>query len=601
MKKKILGILLFALLLSGCAGRENSETDSTAQTEKARPKLWIVSGAVEQQTKGAVRQYDMAGKTFLDMFIMDGQLVLMDNREQTGLMTLSGPEGEQSCDADLGLQLPQHSGYQALQDGFVYYNPETNQAVFLDLRLQRTDSVSLPKDLEGTPLFSPDGNTVFYCVGQQIRAYDMDNKLQRLVKSHTCEKQTLLDIYLEGKLISCRTEDASGNTQVIYISTETGQTVAMGDVLKKLWTCGDNFFALHMDGVVERKLFGKSGDKAKELSLYTGQMEAVLELESVLQWVRSSEGKLELSLYNLKSGKKNAGVTIENAGTPKQFLADGKNGCIWMLLESDNGDVLLRWDVKAQASAVKGGSSYISAMRTEKAPDETGLEACQKRVDKLNKKYDVQIRIWKSAAKYPKGYKLKAEYQVPAINQCLDKIEAVLKKMPENFLYKSAKTKIRICIVRSIDGKVDATQCWYDKDAFMVLSSGVDIEAELLKGIGGVLDVHVLGNSSRFDYWYKTLPEGFAFGEENTYSDSFLTGEGRAFVDKESMESAPVDRSHIFWQAMLADNAEMFKPKLMQSKLKTLCRGIREAWDWEDETQVFPWEQYLSKPLAPTK
>lgn len=602
MKKLLIGLLFFVLLLTGCAKNADPETNGAGETADAtQPKLWISSSAVEQQTSGAVRQYDIGDKAYSDMFLVNGQLVLMDSSEETVLMALSGQDGAVNSEAAIHLNLSKQGGYQALQNGFVYYNPETNQAVFLNRQLGRADSISLPKEMEGMPLFSPEGNTVYYCVGQEIRAYDIDTKIQRLVKSHSCKKQTLLGVYLDGKLISCQIEDASANTQQIWISTQTGQTISAGSNLKQLWTYGDNYFAIHTDGIVDRKIFGKVEEKAKEINLLDGQFESALELEGALQWSDTEEGKLSLSLYSLKSGKKTAAVTIENVGKPKQFLTDGRGGCIWILLEAEQGDVLLRWDVNAQATAVKGGKACTSALRTEKAPDEDGLEDCQKRVDKLNKKHGVQIRIWKTAAKYPKGYKLKAEYQVPAINRCLDEIEAVLKKMPEDFLYKSVKSTIRICLVRSIDGKVDATQCWYDKDAFVVLSSGVNIEAELLKGLGAVLDVHVLGNSSRFDYWYKTLPDGFVFGDASTYSDSYLAGESRAFVNKESMESAPVDRSHIFWQAMLKDNAETFQPKLMQSKLKTLCRGIREAWGWEDETTVFPWEQYLSKPLAAKK
>lgn len=196
---------------------------------------------------------------------------------------------------------------------------------------------------------------------------------------------------------------------------------------------------------------------------------------------------------------------------------------------------------------------------------------------------------------------LEAEYQVSAINSCLDDVEAVLDSLPEDFLYKSVRDMIRICIVRSVDGQVAAAQCWFDKDAFIVLSVGVDVETELLKAIGSIVDVHVLGNSSRYDYWYKTNPEGFVYGDESTYSDDYLTGKSQAFVDKESMDSAPVDRSRIFWQAMQKDNEAMFQSKAMQAKLKAICRGIREAWRWEKKTEVFPWEQYLNKPLAPAE
>ena len=196
---------------------------------------------------------------------------------------------------------------------------------------------------------------------------------------------------------------------------------------------------------------------------------------------------------------------------------------------------------------------------------------------------------------------MQAEYQVYAINKCLDDLELVLNQFPENFLYKSVKDAIRICIVRSIDGEMKTGQYWFDGDPFIVLSVGVDIEQEFLKNIGFVIDSHVLGNSPQYDYWNNANPKKFVYGDNSTYQDKYLEGETRAFVDEASMESVTVDRARIFWEAMKKDNAAMFESKAMQKKLKNLCLGIRDAWRWERKTEEFPWEQYLNKPIAPEK
>jgi hypothetical protein len=50
---------------------------------------------------------------------------------------------------------------------------------------------------------------------------------------------------------------------------------------------------------------------------------------------------------------------------------------------------------------------------------------------------------------------------------------------------------------------------------------------------------------------------------------------------------------------MLQDNQEMFAGSVMQAKLFQLCSGIREAYGIEDNTQVYPWEQYLNTPMEP--
>jgi len=58
------------------------------------------------------------------------------------------------------------------------------------------------------------------------------------------------------------------------------------------------------------------------------------------------------------------------------------------------------------------------------------------------------------------------------------------------------------------------------------------------------------------------------------------------------------DRARIFYYAMTEGNEELFTSSTLQAKLKTLCEGIREAYGWQKESQVFPWEQYLEQSLA---
>ena len=61
------------------------------------------------------------------------------------------------------------------------------------------------------------------------------------------------------------------------------------------------------------------------------------------------------------------------------------------------------------------------------------------------------------------------------------------------------------------------------------------------------------------------------------------------------------DRSRLFANAMLEDNSEMFESSAMQKKLRSVCVALREAYDWQKVTEPFPWEQYLSKPIAAKK
>jgi hypothetical protein len=52
---------------------------------------------------------------------------------------------------------------------------------------------------------------------------------------------------------------------------------------------------------------------------------------------------------------------------------------------------------------------------------------------------------------------------------------------------------------------------------------------------------------------------------------------------------------------MEPDNSAMFQSETMQNKLNMLCRGIRDAWRLEDKKDIYPWEQYLTEPIAAKK
>ena len=595
MKKVFTGLIVFAILLTGCAGKNNATTDTTADTVISSSRLWEKDSAVEQETKGAVRQYTLAQKNYDRISGIGDQVLLIHTDKKIQLQMLSGAEGVPA--GNISLDAEKTAGLQVTYNGVLYYDKETKQAVFLNSQLKETRTYPLPEELEGTPVFAQTGDYAFYCVGKDIWAYDLEQGISRIVKSQNCKKQTLLNVYFDGKLLSCRVEDESGKEKTVWISAQTGQTLYTDDAIRNLWTFEDSFFATRADGTVEQRIFGAMEGDFQEMTVKEGSMASALPLGGAIGW-KFEDKQLQLAMYDLQSGKKTGAVAFETAGQPKGVFADRWSHCVWLLVSNpESGDTLLRWDI--QASAVEKKDTYISKLFTKDSPDEEGLEACQQRVDALNRKHGVYIRIWEHAAKYPTGIALEAEYQVSAINRVLDELEEILDKLPENFLYKSVKSTIRICVVRSIDGSQTAAgHYWFDGDGFVVLSAGADIEQQFLKGIGNIIDSHVLGNSPQYDYWNNTNPAGFVYGDNATYKQKYLSGETRAFADAESMESATDDRSRVFWNAMLKDNGQMFESETMQKKLKEICVGIRDAWRWENKTDIFPWEQYLKEPIA---
>lgn len=590
--KKLLLILLPLLIFAGCANTDADLTETTVPVETQPPGYYVADSAIETQTNGAVRQYSLPESDYRWLSAIGDQLLLASGDESAKLSVLTGidcvPTAQLSVDPDL-----LSGSYQVLYNGFVYYDDAENQAIFLDPQQQETKRLPLPADIQGVPAFSPDGAEIFYCVGQEIRAYQTEQKISRLIKSHSYNNAVLLDCYFEGKLLSCRVENVKGALDTIYISAESGQTLHTDNGIEKLYTYEDAFFALRMDGVIPQKILGTRDGNLQALNVDTSVV-AALELGGVVSY-QIDESGLHLAFYDATSGMKTAAVSLPGVGEPDAFLADRWSGCVWMLTTDPQtqGKILLRWNLKA--TPVQEETVYNGVLYTSKNPDEAALDACQDRVNALNKTYGVRIRIWQDAVKYLGNHSLEAEHQPAAITGALDQLESVLAEFPKNFLLKSVASRVRICIVRSVDAEAKPVQYWHENDAYIVLPVGTDIRSGFLSGLGYVVDSHVLGNSSKYDYWDALNPEGFAYGNAE---DAYLSGEHRAFADAASMNSAVDDRCRILYEAMQVDNADMFSSEIMQKKLLLLCQAIRDAWNLEWKKETYPWEQYLTESIA---
>ena len=50
--------------------------------------------------------------------------------------------------------------------------------------------------------------------------------------------------------------------------------------------------------------------------------------------------------------------------------------------------------------------------------------------------------------------------------------------------------------------------------------------------------------------------------------------------------------------AMTPGHKELFRSSILQSKLKQMCIGIREAYNLTDADGPLLWEQYLNTPIS---
>ena len=186
----------------------------------------------------------------------------------------------------------------------------------------------------------------------------------------------------------------------------------------------------------------------------------------------------------------------------------------------------------------------------------------------------------------------------------LQTLENVIVRFPDGFLKGSlAKGNIHFALVRSISSDRGAVQFYENGDAYILVAATGNVEANILHGIGYIIDSHVLGNSRDYDTWKSLNPRDFdydyGYANYKNHEDSdYLTDEYRAFTDAFAMTFPHEDRCRLFVYAMMEDNASVFANDTMQAKLKRMCQGIRESYEYEKDGNTYPWEQYLNTSLA---
>lgn len=595
MKKYIALLLVLLPILVGCVNQEPEQSQSTTIPFVTLPPAYYEENSkIEGTTNGAVKQFNLPDAEYSGITRVGNGILLVDESELMRLRVLTG----ESCIPSAELQIEKTRMQQcvALSNGFAYYDPTIHSVLYLDSNLSQKHSVSLTEEMT-SPIISPDGSNVYYCVGTEIRVLDVGKNISRLVKTQTASKQTLTGTCFDGSVLICNIEDELGNIETLYISAKDGKTLCVENEVSKLYTNQEDYLALWVDGIVEQWVCGTRGADVSRFTLDEDNIFDAMELGGIT-CCRADEKSVTLCFYSIPSATKKSTIVVEGIEPPELMFADKTTNCVWFVTKvlDEKKQVLLKWDL--QKSIISDTAVYADVLYTAEAPDLAALKGIQERVDELNTKHGVKIRIWQDAIATPGSYALIPEHHPEAISDMLDQLETVLDEFPKKFVYKSIRSRLRLSLVRSVNGTSDGQQYWNGRDAYIALCSGSDIRQEFLKCFGLVIDSHVLGNSPIYDYWDTLNPEGFRYGKPD---ESYVTGEFRFFVDMESMNSGMIDRSRVFWQAMLPDNAELFKIESMQKKLTMLCKAIRDAWGLEKKTDVYPWEQYLEKPIASKK
>lgn len=566
--KRILAALCALLLLCGCS-REKESATTAPQTEPTG--AYIAEHTVETTTGGAVRAYGIGGEDM--QAVSDGIAVWSD-----GKFTV--------YDTDEGKILYQSasvSNILAVDGSCVYYEKEG--ICCYDYRTEKTKTWTLPADVQGDYAIGTGTGEIYYCASGKIYAMDMESGITRMLKTHSAQEQTLTGAYFGGSVIGWETENG-----MAYLSSADGSTLSSEQGLHGLYTQGDAYLALRLDGVVEQVIAGNIDGEPLLVALPGEQLLPAFQMNAILQ----ISDDMTIAYYDLTTGKKTAQVTIPEAKGVSAITA--ADGYVWLL----TADTLYRWEIAK--SAVEDETIYTGTLYTPQNPDPQGMAQCQSQVDQMNGDYGVRIRIGADAVAEPGDHVLTMEHQPLAIQAMLDQLEPLLQQFPENFLRKTVTNGwVRICLVRAVDNQTKFARYWVDGDCYIAIALGADMTEAFLTGLGGGVDSHILGHSRDLEYWNNANPKGFAYIADGAVPEEYAQYVGTHFVDELAMTYLNEDRARTFYYALTEGNAELFAQSALQQKLKMLCEGIREAYDLKKSTDTFPWEQYLETSLAYTK
>lgn len=601
MKRWIAIVLaLTLLLLGGCGaapGVPENQENTPDQQENHQPQLvslYDPSSEAERSSDGALRAYLLGDGNYTGLLAFGSRLLVIS--EGGDMTLLQGEKGEIVATAATDLSESWGSADLCVgQQSVAYYAPQKQEVVLLDERLQTTARIPLPQDIQGKPLIQLKRGEILYCTEGQIRAMNIQSGISRMVRSHENVAQELLGSYFDDALFACVVTDANSNTSVIYLDSQTGQEADKRNTQTRLLTWGQKYYAQLSQNEGGQLVFGSR--EAAMMRLDTQDLQFYPALESNLAvGVTAAEEGLLLSAYDLETGRKSAAVTLPGHTDLTALVSDGS--CVWMLADK----TLYRWD--PEKSSVQEETVYTSQMYTEEAPDEEGMARCRARADELESRYGFTLELYREAQSSGSRFGAQTEYQTGLIDQALDAVERVLSKLPEGFL--GITGDVRVSLVHSLEEEKTSALYW-EGGACHIILAGTDVEEALMLGIGNAVDTHVLGNSFDYDTWDELNPWWFSYTydyEENlqrSNPENCLEGSNRYFTDLTAMSYPTEDRARLFANALMEDNAEMFEANPIQKKLRCVCIAIREAYDYQEDTEVFTWEQYLARAIAPSK
>ena len=603
--KHLLPLLLCCLVLWGCQKSAPQSADSAAPTQSAAlPAPEYVPGhPLAQSAPEALKIYPLAWDAQA-MFSMGEKLLLLSGGDTAGLTLLEKDSLAVLAADSLPFSLTPE-GLHLDTSTLSCFDPGRQETLVLSTRLTEIRRIAAPEDLVGTPVYSGEDNTLYYCTQDAIRAWNLDSGIRRCVREQRYENQALTDVH-PGGILQCRvTED--GQTETLFLSGENGRLLAQSAADVSLCLKGRDYYARVPEGSVRLSLFGQTGKSPRQLTprdIYAdcfflpGENRAVCVSED-----------LTLDCYDLETGRRTNSLRLIGQYQVLSVASRGESG-LWLLLRDIAGDeVLCLWDLDAPGTREESTQIYTGPRYTRESPDTAGLARYRRLARQIGERHGVGILIGEDPLSVmPWDYSFETEYLVPVLERELKLLDHWLSDFPAEIFagIREHFSSLSFCLVRSIQGSpasgsvvsANGVQFFQDGDAYIALALGRYAQRALYHEMYHVMETRLLTDSSAFDRWDALNPADFAYDYDYAanaarQADQYLQPETRSFIDRYSMSFPKEDRARILECAMTEGNEALFRSPVMQEKLACVCRAIREAYGLKGAAKSYRWEQYL--------